>query len=937
MDNNSNENSSIFLELSKEGKVGTIGGFCEDGFPLYCADEKMAQMLGYDNVDDLTKGINNLVSNTIHHEDLDRVLKDLNNGNFFEGMTYKTTYRMPKKDGSWFWTVDKGKVIKTVDDRLAIVSICYDMTDFIDRHNKLERQNLTSKLTFENMPGGYHRCANKDGFPFIYISKRFLDIFGWTKQDIETKFDNKFINMLHPDDKTLVSAYVKNIDTSNYSNKTSDVIYRMLGKDGYIWVSDASSIVRVDEDVFYQGTLTNISDFVNKIEKQNISLKENNLKLEELRDIISSSKMGTWSIELYDDRPSCLNADERMLEVLGIQDKNIDPEATYDFWYSRICKESIPLVLDCIQSMKDGNIDEITYLWNHPTLGTRYVRCGGAGRNIEGGYLLRGYHYDVDNLVKEQIHQHEMLKNALALEKKHADTINTLATLYTTMYLIDLNNHNYEIVKGINENMHKGKIGNFDNVIKTTVEKNVVKDMVDDVLTFLNLDTLNERLKDIDTVTIEHLNNDGKWYISRFIVKSRNKNGDVQIVLFVSRDITDEKTYELKLQEELRGAALEAKRANVSKTSFLRRMSHDIRTPLNGIIGLLNLSEKYEDDPILRAEYKNKMLKSADYLLELVNNVLDIGKLESGNIDLENKEFCIDDIFNKVFSTTEIVASENNIKIYKSFNIKHHNLIGSSLHLNRILMNIASNAIKYNKKGGSVNFICEEIKDDDKQAIFKFVCVDTGLGMSKEFQSKAFEPFAQENKKSQTGFSGSGLGLAIVKDIVEKMNGTIKLESEENVGTTFTITLPFEIAYSNNKKEKDDSLTINLKGKKALIVEDNEINTEIARMLLEDEGLIIEEAHNGKQAVDRVKENVYDYIFMDVMMPVMDGLQATKEIRNLEAVARTKKGRTPIIAMTANAFNDDKKACIDAGMDGHISKPLDIKNIIEVLKQLTCH
>ena len=834
----SNKNNSIFLELSKEGKVGSIGGYCEDGFPLYCVDEKMAQMLGYEDVDDLAKGINSLVSNTIHPEDLDRVLKDLNNGQFYEGMSYKTTYRMPKKDGSWFWTVDKGKVIKTADNRLAIVSICYDMTDFIDRHNELERQNLTSKLTLENMPGGYHRCANKEGFPFIYISKRFLDIFGWTKQDIETKFDNKFINMLHPDDRALVNLYVDKIGTNNISDKTSDVIYRMLGKNGYIWVSDASSIVRVDEETFYQGTLTDISDFIEKIERQNDSLKENNLKLEELHDIISSSRMGTWSIELYDEKPSRLNADDRMLEVLGIQDKNIDPKDTYDFWYSRICKESIPLVLDCIQSMKDGNIDEITYLWNHPTLGKRYVRCGGAAKKIEDGYLLRGYHYDVDNLVREQIHQHEMLKNALKLEKKHAETINTLATLYTTMYLIDLNDHNYEIVKGINENMYKGKIGNFDTIVKTIVEKIVVKDMVDDVLTFLNLDTLNERLKDIDTVTIEHLNNDGNWYISRFIVKARDNNNNVKTALFVSRNITDEKTYELKLQEELRNAALDAKRANVSKTSFLRRMSHDIRTPLNGIIGLLNLSEKYENDPVLRKEYKDKMLKSADYLLELVNNVLDIGKLESGNIDLENKEFCIDDIINKVLSTIEIVASENSIEVNKYFDIKHHNLIGSSLHLNRILMNIASNAVKYNKKGGSITFTCEEIKDGNNQAIFKFICTDTGLGMSKEFQSKAFEPFAQENKKSQTGFSGSGLGLAIVKDIVEKMNGTIKLESKENVGTTFTIVLPFEINCSTYKKKTNNKLTIDLKGKKALVVEDNEINMEITRMLLEDEGLI---------------------------------------------------------------------------------------------------
>ena len=264
-------------------------------------------------------------------------------------------------------------------------------------------------------------------------------------------------------------------------------------------------------------------------------------------------------------------------------------------------------------------------------------------------------------------------------------------------------------------------------------------------------------------------------------------------------------------------------------------------------------------------------------------------------------------------------------------------MIGSPLHLNRVLMNLSSNAIKYNHFHGTVNVHCEELSDDGNRAVFQFVCSDTGLGMSEEFQKHAFDVFTQEGKQSTTTFSGSGLGLSIVKDIVELMGGTIELESEENVGSTFTVTVPFEIDYlvENNDLKKDNCpQSMDLSGKRVLLVEDNAINMEIAHAILEEEHLDIAEAKNGKEALEifrNSKTGEYDFIIMDVMMPVMDGLEATKAIRGLE---REDAKKIPIIAMTANAFEEDRKACLDAGMDEHIGKPIDIPLLKRTITKL---
>ena len=391
----------------------------------------------------------------------------------------------------------------------------------------------------------------------------------------------------------------------------------------------------------------------------------------------------------------------------------------------------------------------------------------------------------------------------------------------------------------------------------------------------------------------------------------------------------------LGLLRKARIAEKKAKKANSAKTDFLRHMSHDIRTPLNGIIGMINISERYCGDKEKLYECKAKVMQSMDYLQSLLNNVLDIGRVESGTLQLEHKPFDLIAMLAKQISIVETNAKEYGISFEggASMSTFHHRyFIGSEEYLNRLLMNLAGNAVKYNRRGGKVILYFNEISSDDKTAVFEFVCSDTGLGMSKEFQKHAFESYAREGKETTNGYSGAGLGLSIVKDIVDRMNGTIKLESKENVGTTFTVTIPLEIDHNAEKKQQKKVEKPDLSGKSVLLVEDNELNLEIAKMLLEDEKMVVTTAENGEEAVDIVSQSVpgrFDFIFMDIMMPVMDGLEAARQIRTLN---RKDTKEIPIIAMTANAFQDDIRDCIDAGMNAHIAKPIDSKKIEDTLQ-----
>ena len=533
--------------------------------------------------------------------------------------------------------------------------------------------------------------------------------------------------------------------------------------------------------------------------------------------------------------------------------------------------------------------------------------------------------------MRENLKSTVLLKKALDEATKRSEIILAIATLYVTIIHANVKERTYELLKG-HDLVQKilGQKGKIDDVMERLPTTFAAKEWREQYREFLNFDTLTERLRNTNYVSTEFVSINGGWRLSRFIVKSRDTQGNVVDVLYVVRDITEEKLRELMYQKQLKASMEDAQRANISKTAFLQRMSHDIRTPLNGIVGMIHIAQKHSNDVAKLQECRQKVLQSTDYLQKLINNVLDISKLESGSLMLEYKSFDLVELLNNNMTVVAMSAYENGVRFeggLEASTIRHRYLIGSPVHLSRVLMNLASNAIKYNHFHGTVNVHCEELSDDGNMAVFQFVCSDTGLGMSEEFQKHAFDVFAQEGKQSTTTFSGSGLGLSIVKDIIELMGGMIELESKENVGSTFTVTVPFKIDHlvENNDSQNDScSQSMELSGKRVLLVEDNAINMEIAHAILEEEHLNITEAKNGKEALEifqNSKLNEYDVIIMDVMMPVMDGLEATKAIRMLE---REDAKKIPIIAMTANAFEEDRKACLDAGMDEHIGKPIDI-------------
>ena len=389
-----------------------------------------------------------------------------------------------------------------------------------------------------------------------------------------------------------------------------------------------------------------------------------------------------------------------------------------------------------------------------------------------------------------------------------------------------------------------------------------------------------------------------------------------------------------KYKAELLIAAKKAEAANEAKTEFLQRMSHDIRTPINGICGMVNMADHYADDMEKQTECRAKVKEASHLLLELVNEVLDMSKLESDEVVLEEIPFNLIRISREVFVVIDQMAAEQNIQIvWEKKEVTHWDLIGSPGHVKRVMMNILSNAVKYNRANGQIYISCREIPSEQSEwTTIEFVCRDTGIGMTESFQKHIFEPFAQEHTGSRTKYAGTGLGMAITKKLIEKMGGTITFESEEGTGTTFVIRVPFRIDTGRSgRAETEEKPEVSIKGLHILLAEDNELNMEIAEFMLQNEGADVTKAWNGREAVEifrKSEPDEFDVILMDIMMPVMNGYEATKMIRSLE---REDAKTIPIIAMTANAFTEDRLKAKEAGMDEHIAKPVDPELLVKVI------
>ena len=459
-----------------------------------------------------------------------------------------------------------------------------------------------------------------------------------------------------------------------------------------------------------------------------------------------------------------------------------------------------------------------------------------------------------------------------------------------------------------------------------------------------------------------------KYVRATVLMSAREENGHICAIIVgrdISKQIREVENYHKEMQmansrlecqkKELEQAYQEANLANSAKSDFLARMSHDIRTPINGILGLIEMSDRYPNDVEKLKENREKERGAVKQLLMLVNDVLDMSKLESGEVELIEEPFNLNEQMKHCLELIEMQAYKREVRIVNRTpeGLRNADVIGSATYVNRILTNILSNSVKYNRIGGQIFIAMEELarvefagREESRKIWVRFLIEDTGIGMSEEFQQKMFEPFTQENDASgERTHAGTGLGMAIVKKLTEKMGGTIEVHSRKHMGSVFDVRIPFVIDPNGGEEQKEagEQANAGICGKKLLLVEDNELNQEIARFMLTEAGAEVDSVWNGAEAVEIVRESLgraelekwrreksgkYDAILMDVMMPVMNGYEASREIRKLEKKAGI---HTPIIAMTANAFVEDIVRCREAGMDEHIAKPLEVEKLITVL------
>ena len=928
---------------------GLIGGYCENEFPVYYANEEMARMLGYDAVEEMVEAIDGKVINTIHPDDREQVIKDIG-GEYYEGLIYETTYRMPRKDGSWFWTVDKGKVIQTDEGKLAIISACYDMTSFVERHKKLEEQNMLSQATIDNIPGGYHRCSLEEGHPFLYISDRFLAILGWTREEIRTKFHNKFDNMLHPDDRNLSSDYVTRILDTYGRGLTKDQIYRVLGKDGYHWVTDATTLVKSGDQTFFQGNITDITDFVKNKEKKEKELEDSNQILNERNQILSALSMDYTTVLLCDLKQDTFEMvkgdtfthnvpEKKQQSVLG---SNCYSERVWYFFENVLIKESAPEYLErllpeyLMEELQETDSIEIYHKTIPNGSGSRHFLAKAVRLSNEEDHfkIILGFR-SVDEIIKKE--------QEIELQK---EIIEGLGKEYFSVLAVELDK---DRVFSYRESEENGKIisdfcrkcdNRWSKIIPSYAKTMVSNNTNGEFEKQLGLETLRSQEEDY-SMTYEFKSETEINYHQVRVAYVKKKDG-TRVAVVGTRNIDSLIKKERMQEEKLKKAYAAAENANKAKTEFLNNMSHDIRTPMNVILGYNQLMKSQLTEP-KQLDYQKKIEQSGKLLMAIINNVLDMARIESGKMKVDENYEIVGEVVDEIISTFSSEAEEKGIHLSGRMKVTHRNILCDGTKIREIYVNLVSNAIKYTPRGGNVTITVEELPCEKEGYMkVKAEIKDTGIGMSKEYLPTLFEPFTREHNTTTGKVGGTGLGMPIVKKMVDLMGGSLEVESEPGKGTVFTFTLMHKIAdrkYYSRKTEivETSDREENLSGKHVLLAEDNDLNAEIAVTILEETGIVIERVEDGIQCVNKVEQmspGTYDLILMDIQMPNMDGYKATKCIRRLDD---KKKAEIPIIAMTANAFAEDKKRAFDAGMNGHIAKPIDIEKlgavILSVLKK----
>lgn len=562
------------------------------------------------------------------------------------------------------------------------------------------------------------------------------------------------------------------------------------------------------------------------------------------------------------------------------------------------------------------------------------VKGKADGKNF---YIFLGYR-NVDVILYKEKAIQEQLQKALDEAKLSNEIIEAIAKSYQYISRIDISKNWFEEISNrAVENMNYKKSGEVTYGNRNACKKFVAEEYQEAFLKFADITTLPVRMKNEETIVMEYQMKDGNWHKLRFIEKKRDKDGNLTHVLCAIRSISDVK----KKEQELLQQVAEARKDAALKSRFLSNMSHDIRTPINGIIGMTELADRYPDNLEIQKKCREKLVESARHLVSMVNDILDMNKLETEQFVENDIPFNLAAVLNRVNTDQQMQAGKKKIDYvvdWKKSELNHMYLMGNPVYIEKLLTVITDNAVKFTKPGGNVSVWCREISEDDERAFYEFGCSDNGIGMSEEFAGHAFEMFSQENKTSRTQYEGTGLGLAIAKKITERLGGTIEIKSKKNCGTTVTMTIPFKTGVQNLMQYTENVNTestedIPLEGLHALIAEDNELNLEIAKLMLEEKGICVECAADGKEAVAKFEESepgYYDVIFMDIMMPYMNGWDATRKIRTLQ---RPDADKIPIIAMSANAFAEDIINSHISGMNWHLTKPIDADKLMTALKE----
>lgn len=746
--------------------------------------------------------------------------------------------------------------------------------------------------------GGYHRCSLEDGYPFLYVSLKFQEIFGWSKEEIETRFDNKLMNMVHPEDR--------NLDLFHS-------VFRLLGKDGYHYVSES---VEKEGNSILHGHISDVTEFIREKEKNNI---------------LSALTMDYTSLVLCDLKQDTVEVIKQDASCVEMNWHSYSESLNY-FYDNVLMKDSCPNYMDILSNgslmrtlKEQGSLEwHFQIVPDENGISNLGARAVFLYEDLNHFKIIMGFR-PIDEIVKRE--------KVLELQR---EIIEGLGKEYFSVLLLELDSGQIFSYREVGENGKRiadfcRKYGNqWCELLPAYADEIVTDESRENFLDQLSLDALCSNQDDF-SMTYEFKTGDRIIYHQTRIAYVYKKDRS-RVAVIGTRNIDDLIKKERMQEAKLKEAYIVAEEANKAKTDFLNNMSHDIRTPMNVILGYNELMKQYLTDPIL-VDYQNKIEQSGKLLLSIINNVLDMARIESGKMVVEERAEQIGLVVEEIESVFESSAQEKNIVFTTSVDVDHTHVLWDGFKIREILMNLVGNAFKYTPDGGHIAIDVKEL-DCARSGYVRIQTQvkDTGIGMSEDYLPTLFDSFSREYNTTIGKVSGTGLGMAIVKNLVDMMDGEICVKSKLGEGTCFTLTFEHRIADENSiewNQELDvlDEKSI-LEGKRVLLVEDNELNAEIAMAILEQSGLVLDRVKDGLACVNRLSEvdaDLYDLILMDIQMPNMNGYEATRRIRQFENV---KKASIPILAMTANAFEEDKKMAIKAGMNGHISKPIDV-NVLE--------